>query len=98
MKNFKTKAATVMQKIKNFVSFNDEDELLARDLRANIQAIREINSEIIINDILVPQIRREILEREGYLITDEQAMQGALNIFLESKMNGTIDELNSLVV
>ena len=96
-KRFKTKIADIIQKIKNFVTFNDEDECLAKDLRANIQAIREINSEILINDILVPQIRREILEKEGYLITDEQAVQGALNIFLASKINGTIDELNSLI-
>ena len=98
MNNLKVNIANIFQRVKHFIWFNNEDERIAIDLSVNIQAIQKINSEILIKKILMPEIKRTVLLNDGYLITEAQALEKAIIIFNQAKINGKIDELNSIVL
>lgn len=82
----------VADELKNGVQYADNSKIQA-ELKAKIRRIREINSQKIIMNQLVPAIIKETLDKDNYLITPEQALPVAVNRFNEMYNDGTIDAL-----
>lgn len=73
------------------------DEKLHHSLHARIHQIQENNAKNIVYNKLIPEVIKETLEKENYLISESQAFQLALQRFVEHKNTGKLDELNRYV-
>lgn len=82
----------IIDEFKNGVQYTD-NSALQTELKNKIRSIREINSKKIIMNQLVPQIIKETLEKDNYLISPEQALPYAVNRFNEMFFAGKIDSL-----
>lgn len=73
------------------------DERLREALNARIFQIQEKNSQVIIFNKLIPEIIKETLEKDNYLISESQAFHRAVQRFVDLKKAGKLDELNRFV-
>lgn len=73
------------------------DERLRCELNARIHQIQENNSRNIVFNKLIPEVIKETLEKDNYLISESQAFHKAVQRFVEQKNNGEIDFLNRYV-
>lgn len=87
----------IVDEFKNGVQYADNSALQA-ELKNKIRLIREINSKKIIMNQLVPQIIKETLEKDNYLISPKQALPYAVNRFNEMFFTGKIDSLYNYTV
>lgn len=79
-------------------SFNhNEDHILNIKLQRRIRQIREVNSQKIIMNTFVPEIIKNTLEEENYLISPVQALPYAVAKFNEELQAGRIDSLYRFV-
>ena len=74
-----------------------EQKKLLRSYHSAVWAIRERNSERIIKETLMPNIRKIFFNDTGLLMTDSEALNTSVSVFLALKQAGRIDELNSVV-
>ena len=73
------------------------DEKLHHSLHARIHQIQENNAKNIVYNKLIPEVIKETLEKDNYLISESQAFHKAVQRFVEQKNNGEIDFLNRYV-
>jgi hexokinase len=74
----------------------ETDARLAREFKQRKMEIMEKNSKEIIMGRLVPYIISETLHKQGYLISEQNALPTAVQMFMQAKADGRIDELNSI--
>lgn len=74
------------------------DQKLNTELERRIRQIREVNSQKIIMNVYVPQIIKETLEKDNYLISQAQALPIAVAKFNQELQAGRIDSLFNFVV
>ena len=86
-----------LERFFKWLSFNDEDEILSKELKATVQKIQSENYKRLVIENFVSHIKQITLEKDGYLITDVQAFNQAHQLFLNGKNSGKIDLLNSLI-
>lgn len=82
----------IVDELKNGMKYTDNSAIQA-ELKNKIRSIREINSQKIIMNQLVPAIIKETLDKDNYLISPEQALPYAVNRFNELYNSGKIDSL-----
>lgn len=75
-----------------------DDQKLNTELERRIRQIREVNSQKIIMNLYVPQIIKETLEKDNYLISQAQALPIAVARFNQELQAGRIDSLFNFVV
>lgn len=105
----KKKHTTVVANCKNaysqaleFLGFAEQkeqtnDQKLNAELERRIRQIREVNSQKIIMNLYVPQIIKDTLEKENYLISPAQALPIAVAKFNQELQAGRIDSLFNFV-
>ena len=74
------------------------DQKLNTELERRIRQIREVNSQKIIMNVYIPQIIKETLEKDNYLISQAQALPIAVAKFNQELQAGRIDSLFNFVV
>lgn len=74
------------------------DQKLNTELERRIRQIREVNSQKIIMNVYVPQIIKETLEKDNYLISQAQALPIVVAKFNQELQAGRIDSLFNFVV
>lgn len=75
-----------------------DDQKLNAELERRIRQIREVNSQKIIMNLYVPQIIKDTLEKENYLISPAQALPIAVAKFNQELQAGRIDSLFNFVI
>lgn len=67
---------------------------LHRDFNNAKQRIMENNSKDLIYNKYIPEVIKDTLNRDNYLMTELDALKVAAQRFIQDKQNGLIDELN----
>lgn len=76
--------------------FYTEDELLQESLAKRIMEIKEKNSRELIEDVIMPNLQTSYLKETNLLMPEKDLYKLAVEIFIEAKNKGRIDELNNL--
>lgn len=90
----------IVSRVKNLIldelqcgmKYEDNSELHA-ELKDRIRQIREVNSQKIIMNQYVPEIIKQTLEKDNYLISPAQALPYAVQKFNDGIASGKIDAL-----
>lgn len=82
----------ILDEFENGLKYEDNSKLHA-ELQDKIRHIREVNSQKIIMNQYVPEVIKQTLEKDNYLISPAQALPYAVQKFNNDIASGKIDAL-----
>lgn len=92
-----TRVRVVEFKFKSLETQEEENLRLAKEFFNKKVEISRKNYCKIMNEILIPKCREELLKEYGYMPSDMKCFEAAHIIFIEAKKIGKIDALNQIV-